>query len=257
MRNFSNVIKNSDSIVFSIDYLHKQTYNGSWPVYEQGTDTLVFYPDILTEAYPNEIVTDPQSFPNFFPGGDTLILKLDHHEWGGIRKTVIFMDSGVVDPTSIFTKVQEGILAPIEYESTWSYNWFNLPEYAADFTFYESELFGFEWSYKYDLVGFIDDGDTTGLIYPDDVLLGLNQYYTNSNSLIYPNPAIDQIYLHSSQTGNINYQIFNYSGLLVDEQTINKTAEDIIISVDGFSSGVYLVKLIQNNNTEVMKFVKK
>ncbi len=134
---------------------------------------------------------------------------------------------------------------------------FNHTEYSQLYTIFEWKLFGFEWAHEYDLIGVIDDGDILGIIYPDELLLGTNQLSTNSNWFIYPNPAKDQINLHSSKTGNITYQIFNYSGVLVLEQLLNKTAEEISISVDDFSSGVYLVKLIHNDQTEVLKFVKE
>mgnify|MGYP005840483777 CR=1 FL=1 len=99
--------------------------------------------------------------------------------------------------------------------------------------------------------------DTLGTIYPLEMFVGINQLTTNSNWHVYPNPAKEFVNLSSSQTGNITCQIYNYSGILMEEQTLNKTEEEIFISLDGFSSGVYLVKLIQNDQTEVLKFVKE
>lgn len=255
-----DVVHSEDSIVIETSFLMRREYstlNWSDISYDQGFTSLVFYPDILTEAYPNELVTDPRVFFNICPGGDSLIMKLDHHEWGGIKKSVLYVENDVTDISSIFTQVQEDVLAPVVWGSTWSSNWYNLPEYSDQFTFYESELYGFEWSFEYEVVGLIDDGDTLGIIYEDDVLLGTDNLTSNSDWLIYPNPTKDHISLHSSQTGNIVYQIYSYSGVFIGEQIISKTDDEVYIPVSQLSSGVYLIKLIQNDQTEVLKFMKE
>jgi hypothetical protein len=255
-----------DSIIMEVSYLQKREYwldYGGGIEYEQGEEVLFFYPDILTEAYPNEIIRDPLSFPYsqnglYEAGQDTMIMVLGHHEWGGVKKMALEKFDPTMGEFNLYTRGEsDNILVPVNWENSLTANYYNHPEYAADFTFYESELYGFEWYYSHQLIGFIDDGDTTGTIYEDDILLGSQQLVNSSSWLVYPNPADDLIRLHSSQKGNIICQIYNDSGVLVDEQNFHKTEEEVSISLTGLSSGVYLMKIIQNEKTEVLKFLKQ
>lgn len=209
---------------------------------------LVYYRDEYTEVYPNETITIN------VPTSDAVIIsKLSVHQWGGMKKTQLVMPN----------EWGMNISALIPCESLYSYELCSdysdelfLMEPSVNWGFTEFYEEGFEWGGHNELIGIIDNADTLGTIYPLEMFVGTNQLTTTSNWLVYPNPAKDQMYLHSSQTGMITYQIFNYSGILEEEQTINKTAEEISISTDGFSSGVYLIKLINNHQTEVLKFIK-
>jgi hypothetical protein len=245
------VAKYQDSIVISANVTSNTSYywKNAESVVSKSYKNLVYYRDEYTDAYPNETINIS------VPAIDAVIIsKLSEHQWGGIKKTQLVMPN----------EWGMNVSALIPCEGLYSYELcvnnsdeLFLVEPSVKWGFSEFYEEGFEWGGHKELVGIIDNGDTTGTIYPIEMFVGTNQLTSNSNWLVYPNPTNDQVQLQSSQIGNITYQIFNYSGILIYEQPINKTDKEISIPVDGLSAGVYLLKLIQNNQTEVLKFMKE
>jgi hypothetical protein len=245
----SSVVRYSDSIVIIADVHSKfHQYWKSDVILSKSIQTFVFYRDRYTEKYPND--TMRLEHPNFFIEDLIVVSKLDEHEWGGIKKSQVVLDSW--NTNLVYCPGLYGNEFCSDY---WTE--FVLFEQSVRFGFLEMQDEGFEWGGSDKLVGYIDNGVEYGEIYPLDMFVGTNQLTSNSNWLVYPNPTNDKVQLQSFQIGNITYQIFNYSGILIYEQPINKTDKEISIPVDGLSAGVYLLKLIQNNQTEVLKFVKE
>ena len=249
-----SVEKYQDSIVIvgNVFSLFYQWWK-SPEIIELTSQTLVFHRSRSTDIYPNDTLLIDNINSNV--DGSVVISKLDYHDWGGLKKSQIVYNIENYGESTCFYFCSG--LFSYELCSFSMFPEYLLLEHSVNFGFQEFYDSGFEWGNSDRLVGYIDEGIEYGEIYPRDMFVGTNQLTLNSNWLVYPNPAKDQIFLHSSQTGSINYQIFNYSGILIDEQTINKTDKEVAISVDEFPSGVYLVKLIQNDQTEVLKFLKK
>ncbi len=79
--------------------------------------------------------------------------------------------------------------------------------------------------------------------------------YLNPESLlnIYPNPAIDNITLETTSKGSLS--IHNISGQLLIQHEI--TEQTTTVDVSGLKSGVYLVKVVGTNSTQVGKVIKQ
>jgi hypothetical protein len=67
-----------------------------------------------------------------------------------------------------------------------------------------------------------------------------NPSHTNSNVIVYPNPAFDMVFVKGVE-GEFNYQIYNYSGQMLLNGNTNKS-----IAVHILPSGFYT--LIINDN---------
>jgi len=216
----------------------------------KGMQDLVFYRNRYTDVYPNDtIYIGWTEYYNYSEG--IAISKLAHYKWGGLKKT---QETYVSDfpNTNLFTSC-EGMYS-FELCET---NETMLMKQSTKYGFWEYENAGFEWGGGRTLEGVIDDGDTLGTIFPIDMFVGSTQLNTQSNWLVYPNPAHDHIILTSSKTGNMTAQLYNCSGILVKEVNIQKSEDEISIPIATLSSGVYLIKLIQNQQTEVLKFMKE
>ena len=243
-----------DSVVMLAGCYYYTEYNwGYTTTYSNGYSTreLKYFRNDSTDIYPNEAITNTWENSNQQPFGTT-ISKISEHKFGGLNKTQIVY-AGEWGDASVFEECEDlypSIYCPNLYD-------LNLFEYSENYGILEYQIGFFEHWFSQELVGVIDDGDTLGTIYPLDMFVGTNQLSTTSNWFIYPNPAKDHISLHSSQTGNITYQIYHYSGILVEEQRITKRDDEILIPIQELSSGVYLIKLIQNQQTEVHKFLKE
>jgi len=72
---------------------------------------------------------------------------------------------------------------------------------------------------------------------------------------IFPNPAGDLLYIHRLTTGNARIEIYNSTGMLADFFEINDI--ETIINVSKLPSGVYLIKLTDNQNISTQRFIKE
>ncbi len=85
----------------------------------------------------------------------------------------------------------------------------------------------------------------------DDVVIkgtavtGIEDVIFNSGIAIYPNPATKSINLNSTETIN-ELLIYNFAGQSVYNSKIN--SNNISIDVEGFESGLYFIKTINNKN---------
>ncbi len=73
----------------------------------------------------------------------------------------------------------------------------------------------------------------------------------NSNFSIYPNPFKES--LHVEATSTFQYQLFNSSGVLVEEGAAIHTK----VFAENYPKGIYMVKVIQNGTAEVIKVLKE
>lgn len=84
-----------------------------------------------------------------------------------------------------------------------------------------------------------------------------NQYFENINSFsIYPNPSHDSFSIINESNNDIeSMEIFSISGALVKKVTFYKNLENI--SVSDLQTGLYLVKIKTDTETQTLKFIKE
>ena len=89
----------------------------------------------------------------------------------------------------------------------------------------------------------------------EDSTLNANQFDKLENFKVYPNPAIDSIKIENNKNLNITFLIFDFLGKKLIHQTINSS---LIIDVNKFQKGTYLIKIINNSNQKqsIKKFIK-
>jgi hypothetical protein len=80
-------------------------------------------------------------------------------------------------------------------------------------------------------------------------LLGINNpSHTNSNVIVYPNPAFDMVFVKGVE-GEFNYQIYNYSGQMLLNGNTNKS-----IAVHILPTGFYTLII---NDKKGDRYAKK
>ena len=110
--------------------------------------------------------------------------------------------------------------------------------------YYDAE---FEW-YSYNrLIGYIKDGDTTGIIYPNDFILEKTQTPNPSPGIIvFPNPASERVFIRLPENGlkSVRVELFGSDGRIV--KSVNEVAPSKVVSFDifGVLPGLYIL-LIQ------------
>ncbi|MCT4645106.1 MAG: T9SS type A sorting domain-containing protein, partial [Carboxylicivirga sp.] len=70
---------------------------------------------------------------------------------------------------------------------------------------------------------------------------------------LYPNPAINNCRIKGAESARIS--IYNLSGKLM--QSVTNYSADELINLSNFKSGIYIVKIEQNNATKIIKLIKR
>jgi len=89
-----------------------------------------------------------------------------------------------------------------------------------------------------------------------NTILGVNEPVNSVFANIYPNPAVNTIYLTLKQAFNSFVQVYNSNGALVFEN--DYSTNQIQIDINAFKPGIYFVNLIEpNGNTSTRRFIKQ
>lgn len=106
---------------------------------------------------------------------------------------------------------------------------------------------------KYDANGH-EEGPASRLrVAPGGPTLGASDVEVKAKEdiILYPNPAVNVLYINTPEDKDYFYQIYNVSGQLVGSGKFENKQAD----VSGLVSGIYLVRI--NNSEAVMKIIKK
>ena len=77
-----------------------------------------------------------------------------------------------------------------------------------------------------------------------------------NNVFIYPNPAKDLFRISWSDTALSKLEIYDVNGRFIKRETLAGTEGNKQISIHDLSSGVYFLKISNNNKTIIKKFIK-
>ncbi len=81
---------------------------------------------------------------------------------------------------------------------------------------------------------------------------------TNSQITVFPNPATDFLTITRNNTSEkLNITIYNQTGQLIFTRKYYSCDRNILIDISNFKKGIYIIKLSDNNNITVTKFIKR
>ena len=114
----------------------------------------------------------------------------------------------------------------------------NVEQYIAIFDNYESDAF------------------FDNIVYTDGTVLGLNEFKTNSNVFTHSyNKDSDVLTIASSELAFDNIQLFNLLGQEVLHKKLSQSTETI--NLEGLQDGMYLAKVMIQNQAETVRFLKQ
>ncbi|SDS58336.1 Por secretion system C-terminal sorting domain-containing protein [Formosa sp. Hel1_31_208] len=95
------------------------------------------------------------------------------------------------------------------------------------------------------------------VIYMANDVLGVDDYFTNNPISVYPNPTKNTLNIKLSNQSNLpdSFTIYNVLGQVIAEKTIT-SAEDLLISAERFSDGVYYIKISKGTSSNTIPFIK-
>lgn len=103
--------------------------------------------------------------------------------------------------------------------------------------------------------GEIGFGETTYMANNDP--LSVNEFFTNNDISLYPNPTQSVLNIQLSNTNLLpdGYSIYNVLGQEISKTTISRV-EDLQINTSTLSEGVYYLKISKGNNSNTLSFIK-
>ncbi len=86
------------------------------------------------------------------------------------------------------------------------------------------------------------------------ILTGIKEELNVSAMLMYPNPVKDKLYFNSVLKSNSVIELFDIAGKLVKQE---KSTELNFIDVSSIQTGVFVVKITENEKSKFFKFIKE
>lgn len=117
------------------------------------------------------------------------------------------------------------------------------------------EHFGFfETGSHTELIGYIKNGDTTGIVYGDELYLKVeNKTSEKQNFSIFPNPTKDKITIQlENQIEEVNIELFDIYGKLILQKT-SKSQTEIELNLEHLDPGLFIL----NVNGFIKKIIKE
>jgi hypothetical protein len=103
-----------------------------------------------------------------------------------------------------------------------------------------------------------EDMDSAGLLTcvnyccVTDIKSGLND--SQNTIRVYPNPFINQVRISNLKSGNAEVYIYNMQGKIILRRTISNNGT---INLSSLQSGIYIFKVIEQNDTRAFRLIKK
>jgi hypothetical protein len=101
----------------------------------------------------------------------------------------------------------------------------------------------------------VDQVDVAGNMTVNVLMTGIEEAVATHNVVLYPNPVADMLTIVRANTTTAMVEIFADNGTMVKAFEMNDAQKEI--SVSDLNSGVYFVRIIENQNTTVQRFIKK
>jgi len=83
----------------------------------------------------------------------------------------------------------------------------------------------------------------------------INEINSQEKIDIYPNPAIDKIYINCAEKQNLKMQVYNSVGQCVLQKELSNKSNTVDIS--SLTRGIYIIKLITPDGTYIKKIIKE
>jgi hypothetical protein len=116
----------------------------------------------------------------------------------------------------------------------------------------------FESMTDHELIGYVKNGDTIGIIYPDYVILeSIEEKTEGSKFSVFPNPAADKVVISCKEIpqDRVIVEIFSLDGRMVLKKLFEKPDENMEIDVHDLGKGMYYIRIHSCRNEIVKKLI--
>jgi len=255
----------NDSLFYLVHKVgHKEVYNPEFHYYTYSIDTtLVFinYADSFPNLYNGQICIEPETHEGITGFDDNYIIPICFIDTIDNLITKHNFCDNCYDENS------NQVFFPILFEDLWyNYASANIYEFKNDTYNYifkeglgltKKQILLFEQSTNFDLIGYIKNGDTTGTIYSDSYITGINNTNTfRPNFFVYPNPAKNKLTIKTNNFSSCHQKltITNMVGQTVFEKNITDKGKTEL-DISSLSKGIYLLRIDSKTNNYCKKII--
>ncbi len=143
--------------------------------------------------------------------------------------------------------------SPIMVDFSSTYLFSTSRAYAPGLGLVRSNNVAFEYIDRFDIEGYVKDGDTIGTITPDGVLLDVNAVSAKPAISIFPNPADEKIVINIPKKSKV--QIFDSKGQVKFTAVFAEPLAEI--NLRNFIPGIYFVKIVSGHQSYSQKLIVK
>ncbi len=91
--------------------------------------------------------------------------------------------------------------------------------------------------------------------YEISTTLGINETTINLEMVVYPNPTTNYLTLKAEKTDNLNYQLFDLQGKIIENKKVSSNLTTIIM--ESLPTSIYFLKVTKNNQVvKIFKIIK-
>lgn len=256
--------RNGDTLWIKLDNKKRHPQSYTCPEIENFESIKILINDKhLSNSYHNEKVMINSN--DYFPGNgntkaggyfiNTRVMYDDHLNPNLLvenRKIVKSIGYTIEDSIYPFTEILPGLFKLYTDYSHIPYNWKKL--YVEGLGKTLDSYSQFESGHLQSLLGFVKNGDTTGVVYPDSYMLDFPEDKTDIlKPEVYPNPSHGNFSVDLEKP-EFEVNIYAVNGKLMDSFTANSNK---VYPLNYLENGLYLVKIEYKNKTHYLKWVKQ
>lgn len=249
------VSQTDSSVTISSDYIKRYTMSGT---VHTGNDEMTYYdqPDFLPLQLPGthyNICQDTQTYFELCSNDEQFYMEINHlfcPHLNQVKAIGNYQKGEYWDFPVVLLKCENQSPQLVDFGSgdVFSYGW----AYAPGLGMVAKSEYVFEYFNDYDIEGYIKEADTVGVITPDEVLLDVNTPAREAAFELFPNPADGEFMVRADRPiGELS--ISTLDGKLVYAARVQ--ANEIQIPTDQLKPGLYLVKMVNKDQTSMRKLM--
>ena len=85
--------------------------------------------------------------------------------------------------------------------------------------------------------------------------VGIEDNISAQKVVLYPNPATNVLTISRESTSNATVEVYSNNGVIVNSFEMNEAIKEI--SVSDLNSGIYFIRIIENETISIQKFIKQ
>lgn len=245
-----------DTLFYTVDVLKATKYGGYAENYayiyrdlNYSTQIQKYYPNnsLFTSSFPGGLIFDPRSstylIVNVLNEKIFTVINEDFYPIINTQQELDGFDNNLSFKNKKFQQLNSGLL--IEYNEGTS----EFLSIKPGLGLHKDLLQGFEWEHRDTIMGYVKNGDTTGVVHTNDFIVATDNNLSLEKPALYPNPSSGFVHIDCNYE---YYEISNSLGLVIKEGEYENQ-----LDLSELEKGVYFLRVNSVNKNFIYKIFKE